>query len=117
MNNLEFAHFYVTDDDHSTWQQAPLSECASLFSNHYGTWSTLSPFHPTKQIKLSSSRLITEFLSKSGQIITARDKSTNTLVAHACVAQYKIPDKGIVTWVTQLVTTMHVACALQIRIR
>lgn len=34
-----------------------LSECADLYSRHYGKWSTCSPVSPGRQIKLSPSRL------------------------------------------------------------
>ncbi|MEQ1741101.1 MAG: bifunctional GNAT family N-acetyltransferase/class I SAM-dependent methyltransferase [Candidatus Nitrotoga sp.] len=78
-----------------------LSECANLYSTHYGFWSTCSPNSPGKRIHLSPNRLKEWFASKNTSIYMA--KCDDKLIGYAIAATVRVPSYGIVSWVTQLV--------------
>lgn len=78
-----------------------LTECAALYSNHYGLWSTTSPVSPEERIRLSPARLRQWFSANDTNIYMAR--LNNELVGYAIAAKVRVPDYGIVAWVTQLV--------------
>lgn len=78
-----------------------LTECAALYSNHYGVWSTASPVSPKERIKLSPARLKQWFSANDTNIYMSRN--SNELVGYAIAAKVKVPDYGIFSWVTQLV--------------
>lgn len=78
-----------------------LSECAKLYSHHYGYWADCSPKSPGERIKLSSPRLREWFASKDANIYQAR--VNGELIGYAIAVTIKVPDYGLVSWVTQLV--------------
>jgi len=81
-----------------------LTECAELFSNHYGTWSSEAGEQMKgKSIKLSAQRLRQQHLgSNIGLIAYARCAVDNSLVGHALASQIEKNNKTIL-WITQLV--------------
>lgn len=78
-----------------------LAQCSALYSAHYGCWSASSPTSPGKRIRLSPAKLRQWFAAKDTHVYMA--KRDNELIGYAIAATVKVPDYGIVSWVTQLV--------------
>jgi 2-polyprenyl-3-methyl-5-hydroxy-6-metoxy-1,4-benzoquinol methylase len=78
-----------------------LNECATLFSSHYGKWSSESPYKPCERIRLSKNKVMEWLKNPNSAIYMARDKGE--LVGYAIAVRLKIPNSGNITWVTQLV--------------
>ncbi len=91
------------------WHQASsmsaslIEECAGLFSNHYGVWgaSAAPNYIPGERVRLSPSRMKALLRGPDTWVALARDG--NLLVGHSIVFQTSVPEKGIISWVTQLV--------------
>lgn len=77
-----------------------LVKCAHLYSEHYGKWGK-NGVHPGHSIKLSSLRLQDLIAGSNSQVAIA--KYNEAIVGYAFAKQLKIPEKGLVSWVTQLV--------------
>jgi 2-polyprenyl-3-methyl-5-hydroxy-6-metoxy-1,4-benzoquinol methylase len=78
-----------------------LSECARLFSAHYGKWSSKSPHNPCERVRLSKNKVMEWLKNPNSAIYMARDKGE--LIGYAIAVRLKIPKRGIISWVTQLV--------------
>lgn len=86
----------------SNWVDINLkTECAILYSNHYGKWSTCSPIRPGDDIRLSCERISQWLSNESSSIYLARNDKN--LVGYAIAIRLKIPQYGVISWVTQLV--------------
>lgn len=85
---------------HHDINQNLLEECATLFSEHYGQWSNDGP-RPGKPIRRKCSDL--QELTQSEDSLVATARCENILVAYAIAIQTRVPDCGIMSWVTQLV--------------
>ena len=77
-----------------------LSECASLFSNQYGTWS-LESDNPGEPIRFSANRLKELISVPDSSVFLAYSHAQ--LVGHAFLVRKLITGYGVVSWVTQLV--------------
>ena len=77
-----------------------LEKCAQLYSEHYGKWGKNGK-KPGDSIKLSSARLQDLIDGSNSQVAIA--KHNEAIVGYAFSKQLTIPDKGLVSWVTQLV--------------
>ncbi len=77
-----------------------LVACSELFSNHYGVWGPRGP-KPKEPLRLSPEML--RDLLVPGHSWVARASVAGQLVAYAFVVRFDVPDRGPVTWVTQLV--------------
>lgn len=77
-----------------------LAKCAQLYSEHYGKWGK-NGVHPGHSIKLSSLRLQDLIAGSNSQVAIA--KYNEAIIGYAFAKQLKIPEKGLVSWVTQLV--------------
>lgn len=81
-----------------------LEQCATLFSCQYGVWASSAPppTRPGARVRTTAARLKEEHLfdDQCWLLLASLD---NTTIGHACVRRYMIPDKGLVSWVTQLV--------------
>lgn len=78
-----------------------LAKCATLFSEHYGTWAESG-----KRVKLSPKLLTNNYLFDKDTcfLVTATFSATHTLVGHAFACRFHSDQlNGYVTWVTQLV--------------
>jgi 2-polyprenyl-3-methyl-5-hydroxy-6-metoxy-1,4-benzoquinol methylase len=78
-----------------------LAECATLFSNHYGKWSSESPYKPGEHIRLSVFKLREWLTNHDSAVYMAR--CNNELIGYAIAVRFNIPNCGNVSWVTQLV--------------
>ncbi|MEZ4394123.1 MAG: bifunctional N-acetyltransferase/class I SAM-dependent methyltransferase [Polyangiales bacterium] len=93
------------DDYDYDWRSADdlddalLSECAALFSSHYGVWGARGP-RPGQAIALSPSK-IRAFVPSPGWAVLAR--RGGELVGYALGIRKEIDDFGTIDWVTQLV--------------
>ena len=76
-----------------------LNECASLFSENYGTWA-----HNHKRIRLSAARLQREYMfdSEKCRLYIAR-MANGTIVGYAVGCHFNVLNRGRVDWITQLV--------------
>ncbi len=79
-----------------------VQEMADLYSRNYGNWSMHSPHNPGGQITLSPTRL-KEWLKSADCKIALANHDTAQLVGYAIAIQTKVPEYGIVSWVTQFV--------------
>jgi 2-polyprenyl-3-methyl-5-hydroxy-6-metoxy-1,4-benzoquinol methylase/GNAT superfamily N-acetyltransferase len=77
-----------------------LEECAQLYSQNYGKWGKGS-VNPGNSIKLSSVRLQDLIAGSDSKVAVA--KHDESIIGYAFAKQLKIPSKGLVSWVTQLV--------------
>lgn len=95
----------MIDDYEYSWKSAAdmderlLKECSELFSEQYGRWGKRGP-RPGEPIRLGVNRL-RAFLPEGSWAILARHRGA--LIGHAFGVRVQIPDRGVVTWVTQLV--------------
>jgi 2-polyprenyl-3-methyl-5-hydroxy-6-metoxy-1,4-benzoquinol methylase/GNAT superfamily N-acetyltransferase len=94
--NVEFAWLYPDE-----FASNIFTECAQLYSEHYGKWAEQG-IHPGQPIKLSAKRLQEEWLAHPNSRI-AIAKTHNNIVGYAFAIQIQIPEKGLISWVTQLV--------------
>jgi 2-polyprenyl-3-methyl-5-hydroxy-6-metoxy-1,4-benzoquinol methylase len=78
-----------------------LDECATLFSTHYGKWSTASPYKPGEHIRLSKTRIRERLKNPNSAVYMAR--CNGELIGYAIAIRLNIPNYGNVSWVTQLV--------------
>lgn len=78
-----------------------ISECAELYSSHYGVWSSFSSERAGKQIALAPRRL--REWTNSGQARIACAREGRRLIGYAVAIQGREPDYGVVSWVTQFV--------------
>lgn len=78
-----------------------LEQLASLYGEHYGIWSHTAPRNPGERVRLSPAR-IKELLSPD-EARLAFATLNGELVGYAIAIQAKIPDYGVISWVTQLV--------------
>lgn len=85
----------------ATHNQPFLQECAELYSNHYGRWSSDSPTNAGQPIRLSASRIREWLESPKTSIAFARDQGQ--LIGYAIAVQTKEKDYGVISWVSQLV--------------
>jgi 2-polyprenyl-3-methyl-5-hydroxy-6-metoxy-1,4-benzoquinol methylase/GNAT superfamily N-acetyltransferase len=78
-----------------------LDQLASLYSEHYGIWSEASATNPGGRIRLSTKRIGELLASNEARIAYAT--LHGSVVGYAIAVQVKVPDYGVVSWVTQLV--------------
>jgi GNAT superfamily N-acetyltransferase len=78
-----------------------LEQLASLYGEHYGIWSRTAPRNPGERVRLSPAR-IKELLSPNESRLAFATLNSE-LVGYAIAIQAKIPDYGVISWVTQLV--------------
>lgn len=76
-------------------------EMAELYSNHYGEWSSVSPYKPGEKIRLSATRIKQWASSDDTKIAIA--SHGDKIIGYAIALQSKIPKYGVVSWVTQFV--------------
>lgn len=97
LDNIEYSclpgRFVVADE-------TLLTQCANLYSNHYGIWSDKG-IRPQKQIKLSNSKLC-EWL-ENDNVTLYYATHNEELIGYAISFSKDEKKYGIVTWVTQLV--------------
>ena len=74
-----------------------LTDCSSLFCNHYGTWQGTN-----ERVRLSPLRLRREYLSDP-MCGLALIKAGEVLVGHAFFKRFDFDPLGSVCWITQLV--------------
>jgi len=74
---------------------------AELYSDQYGIWSPRAPRNPGGRIRLSPSR-IRELLAPDQAHLFYATLEDN-VVGYAIAIQAKVPDYGMISWVTQLV--------------
>lgn len=79
---------------------ALLSECSRLYSEHYGIWSE-NGIRPKQHIKLSENK-IREWLENDNVTIYYATENCN-IIGYAIAFSRNEHNYGIVTWVTQLV--------------
>ncbi len=77
-----------------------IAELSRLYSEHYGVWG-LTANKPGHNVKLSVSKLKEWLNYESAKLTTAYDGSI--LVGYAIAIQPKVPDYGVISWVTQFV--------------
>ena len=77
-----------------------VEELAALYSCQYGRWSLDSQVNPGQRVRLSPSYL-RKWLTPESKIALA--KSDERIIGYAIAVQAKVPDYGIISWVTQLV--------------
>jgi 2-polyprenyl-3-methyl-5-hydroxy-6-metoxy-1,4-benzoquinol methylase/GNAT superfamily N-acetyltransferase len=78
-----------------------LGQMALLYSEHYGTWGEEGP-HPGQKVRLSPERIREGWLSHPDSRV-AYATAFGELVGYAIAVQVRVPRRGTVTWVTQLV--------------
>jgi len=89
------------------------AECSNLYSIHYGKWGSRAkkPLKPGTPIRLSPDRLRMWFNQPDTDIYLARCQDYSRkyrdyygkLIGYAIAGKFKDPDRGVVSWVTQLV--------------
>ena len=77
------------------------TDCAELYSAHYGLWATDSPTNPGQRVRLSAKRIRSWLESPDSRISFAH--CDGFLVGYAIAVRCHIPRYGNITWVTQLV--------------
>ncbi|HEX3684986.1 MAG TPA: class I SAM-dependent methyltransferase [Bryobacteraceae bacterium] len=79
-----------------------LEELADLYSRHYGHWSANAPppYRPGGQVKLSV-KLLQGWLKTDSRISWA--KIENQVIGYAISIQTNYGERGLISWVTQLV--------------
>jgi len=83
-----------------------LSQCAQLFSNHYGIWSehVPPPCKPGSRIKMSLDKMRTTLLfDNTCGVVVYRIDDQSKVVGHAFFCTFESPSQGTVMWITQLV--------------
>jgi len=78
-----------------------LTECAALFSNHYGKWGEKGS-KPGNQVSLSSKRLRSQYLFDETCFAITAQNSKDKIIGHAFYCQFPFLE-GKAAWVTQLV--------------
>lgn len=78
-----------------------LEQCSDLYSSHYGYWSPDAPSRPRERVRLSAERLRDWMNSPDASLVQAR--ANGDLVGYALAVRTKVPDYGVISWVTQLV--------------
>jgi len=78
-----------------------VTECSSLYSEHYGTWSEGSSRNPGRPIRLSPDQLRQWTNAPDSGIWFAR--ANRELVGYAIAIQTRVTGYGNVSWVTQFV--------------
>jgi SAM-dependent methyltransferase len=80
-----------------------LKECATLFSEHYGTWSTTSSALKSRgqRIRLSKDKVQKWLKNPNSAVYMARDNGK--LIGYAIAVKLHIPKYGSISWVSQLV--------------
>ncbi len=79
-----------------------VSECASLFSSSYGTWSPSSPLKG--RVKTSAASLRKNYLFDDNcGLCSACDSATGLVIGHACFRIFHSNSFGNLIWITQLV--------------
>lgn len=77
-----------------------LEEMARLYSDQYGIWGSHSN-RPGQRVRLSAEKLRDWLKSKDSKIAMAYLRTD--LIGYAIAVQSKVPDYGVVSWVTQFV--------------
>src|SRR5579864_6082233 len=77
-----------------------VEELAALYSDQYGSWSLDSPVNPGQRVRLSLP-LLRKWLTPDSKIALA--KLGGCIIGYAIAVQAKVPDYGVISWVTQLV--------------
>jgi 2-polyprenyl-3-methyl-5-hydroxy-6-metoxy-1,4-benzoquinol methylase len=78
-----------------------LEQLASLYSDHYGTWSLRAPHNQGRRVRMSPQRVGKLLVSDEAKLAYAT--LNNTVVGYAIAIQAKVPEYGFISWVTQLV--------------
>ncbi|MBU1355373.1 MAG: GNAT family N-acetyltransferase [Candidatus Edwardsbacteria bacterium] len=80
-----------------------IQECVDLFSAHYGIWGKTAPYGltPGERVRLSPKRMSALLTGPDTWLALARHE--DYLVGYAVAVQAIVPDKGILSWVSQLV--------------
>ena len=81
--------------------QEEIDQCSKLFSENYGIWSDKGP-KPGENIKLSPQKIKSDFVDKPDRFV-AMVFYNKELIGQAFYLRRKIPKKGVLTWILQLV--------------
>lgn len=73
-----------------------------LFSENYGVWSSNSRINPGKQIKLSPSKIVNNFVNKPDRYV-AMVFDDDKLIGHAFYMRRTVQRSKKITWILQLV--------------
>jgi GNAT superfamily N-acetyltransferase len=76
-----------------------LHEFVQLYTQQYGTWGNLGP-NPGKPVRLSPERL-RQWLVPESLVVWCT--ALGQIIGYAIAVQTKLPQHGMVSWVTQLV--------------
>jgi 2-polyprenyl-3-methyl-5-hydroxy-6-metoxy-1,4-benzoquinol methylase len=76
-----------------------LAKFAEFYSEHYGTWGKLGP-KPGKPVRLSP-EMLRDWIVPDSLVVWAT--ALGELVGYAIAVQTKVPQRGTISWVTQLV--------------
>lgn len=79
------------------------SECATLFSENYGRYSSKSPKRPGQQISMSPDLYKRYYAGVKGMYVSLCIDDTRKLIGQAFFLRKDVKGKGICSWVTQLV--------------
>ena len=83
--------------------EALLSQCATLFGDHYGVWGA-NGRKPGERVKLGPRRLKSQCLFDKNCFVVLARKQNGELVGHAFVCRFPWGD-GFASWITQLVVS------------
>ena len=84
---------------------AILSQCATLFGEHYGVWGA-NGYKPGERVKLGRHRLKSQWLFDKNCFVVLARKQTGELVGHAFVCRF-LWGAGFASWITQLVVAAN----------
>ncbi|KAH9482154.1 hypothetical protein JR316_0004249 [Psilocybe cubensis] len=80
-----------------------LKECAKLFSDHYGVWSSQMGTKAGKHVSISPARLKSQLISDPANTVVSRCKRGDDLIGQAFATVWEYKPGCHAAWVTQLV--------------